>query len=89
MKLLFDTDVDLDSWGMEITDFCKTALMAGEYGATEENVVEWNLGIRHLMRSLTTTLWLLAMKNKMLINRRKQKQQTCINCLVRMCWIRF
>jgi len=36
MKLLFDTDVDLDSWGMEITDFCQTALMAGEYGATEE-----------------------------------------------------
>jgi len=63
--------------------------MAGEYGATEENVVEWNLGIRHLMRSLPTTFWLLAMKNKMLIKRRKQKQQTCMNCLVRMCSIRF
>jgi hypothetical protein len=88
MKLLFDTDVALDSWGTEITDFCKTALMAGEYGATEESVVDWNLGIRHLMRSLTTTFWLLAMKNKTLIKRRKQKQQTCMNS-VRMCWIRF
>jgi hypothetical protein len=78
VKLLFDTDVNLDSLGTEITDFCKTALMAGEYSATEENVVEWNLGIRHLM-SLTTTFWLLAMKNKTLIKRRKQKQQTCTN----------
>lgn len=42
MKLLFDIDADLDSWGTKITDFCKTAVMAGEYGATEENVVEWN-----------------------------------------------
>jgi hypothetical protein len=89
MKLLFDIDVDLDSWGTEITDFYKTALMEGEYGATEENVLEWNLGIRHLMRSLTTTFWLLAMKNKALIKRRKQKQQTYMNSLVEMCWIRF
>jgi hypothetical protein len=81
--------VDLDSRGTEITDFCKTALMAGEYGATEQNVVEWNLGTRHLMRSLTTTFWLLALKNKMLIKRRKQKQETCMKYLVRMCWIRF
>jgi hypothetical protein len=63
--------------------------MAGEYGATEENVVQWNLGIRHLMRSLTTTFWLLAMKNKMLRKRRKQKQKTHMNSLVRMCWKRF
>jgi len=74
---------------MKVTDFCKTAAMAGEYGATEENVVQWNLGIRHLMRSLTTTFWLLAMKNKMVRKRRKQKQQTCMNSLVRMCWKRF
>lgn len=81
MKLLFDTDADLDSWCTEITDFLKTALMEGDYSATEKNVIEWNLGIRHLMRSLTTTFWLLAMKNKMLIKRRKQKQKTCINSL--------
>jgi hypothetical protein len=70
MRLLFDRDTDLDSRGTEITYFCKTALMAGKYGATEENVVEWNMGIRHMMRSLSTFL-LLAMKNKMLIKRRK------------------
>lgn len=81
MKLLFDTDADLDSWCTEITDFLMTALMEGDYSATEKNVIEWNLGIRHLMRSLTTTFWLLAMKNKMLIKRRKQKQKTCINSL--------
>jgi hypothetical protein len=54
MKLLFDTDANIDSWGMEITHLHNTAQMAGEYGATEENVMEWNLGIRHLIRSLTT-----------------------------------
>jgi len=89
MKLLFDIDADLDSWGTEITDFFKTTLMAGEYGATEENVLEWNLGIRQLMRSFTTTFWLLAMKNRMLMKTRKQQQQTCMSSLVRMCWIRF
>jgi hypothetical protein len=55
--------------------------MAGEYGATEENVVKWNLGIRHLMRSLTTTLWLLAIKNKMLIKRTNMHELSCQNVL--------
>jgi len=48
--------------------------MAGKYGATEENVVQWNLRIRHLMRSLTTTFWLLAMKTKVL--RKEKKAET-------------